>query len=90
MAENQLIENSEYAGSESVTARELPDLHFIDNFESDSNESGINLWGSKVIYNEEIAQEGDPLPLKARRQMNTDTRPKQKKKSQNTTPQALL
>ena len=60
MAENLPIEGSEYAGSESVTARELPDLHFMDNFESDSNESGINLWGSKVIYNEEIAQEGDP------------------------------
>ena len=35
MAENQPIDGSEYADSESATARELPDLHIKDNFESE-------------------------------------------------------
>ena len=45
MAENQPIEGSEYADSESATARELPDLQIMDNFESGilaSNESESN------------------------------------------------
>ena len=35
MAENELIDGSEYADSESATARELPDLNIMDNFESE-------------------------------------------------------
>ena len=58
MAENQLLDASEYADSESATARELPDAFIVDNFESGilaSNESESNLLGGKDIYNEEIA-----------------------------------
>ena len=45
MAENEPIDGSEYADSESATARELPDLQIMDNFESGilaSNESESN------------------------------------------------
>ena len=58
MAENQLINGSEYVDSESATARELPDPFIVDNFESGilaSNESESNLQDSKDIFNEEIA-----------------------------------
>ena len=70
--ETEAIEHSEYADSVSSTAREFPEVEYIvDNFESGtmgSDEIESIQWGSKVIYNEDIAQESEPTPVRLKQE----------------------
>ena len=75
VSEAAAIENIEYADSVSSTARELPEVEYIvDNFESvtiGEHESESIQWGSKAMYNEDIAQESEPTPVRNQQQVNS-------------------
>ena len=82
VSEADAVYNLEYADSVSSTARELPDVEYIvDNFESESlgtHESESIQWGSKVVFNEDVAQESEPTPVRTNQRLNTGNRQIQK------------